>query len=670
MIFSILYLISKWLNLFPARWNLFWGDCLGGLWYWLIPIRRSTVLKNLRDCFGNRLSDAGIERLALQNYRHYGRTLFEMLRSFAWSKEQFRHQVAIDGFENLDRCLLAGKGAFLLTLHLGNWEVGAGTIAASGIPFDIVVKHSRTRWVEKLLRRYRTRSGLGIFLESKTAKDILRSLSKGRVVGFMLDQFMGPPIGLPVNFFGRKAGTAVALALLTEKNNVPVLPTYCYRDSHGKLHVAIAPPLQFPALSQDKNQRFYEKTQLFNDTLEAVIRKHPEQWLWLHRRWKEYRGEPRWLPRQAMVLPLFLFFMCGCTSKKEVMSPTGILLPLDKEISVPRFEESEMDAGEEDKDGVTGSERHQEQVVTESDRQQEQVVTESERHQEQVAGAKPENKKGAKRVVSAKKMSPKWAVTKPAPIQKNFRVVPADLIPFELGERLEVELFWNMVPVAAGRAVIEVRDGPMIQGRRTWHLWGNVLSSKIVDYIYHVDNTIESFVDAAGLIPYRFFLHMLETHQKKETKVEFDHPAAKASYWAKRLSLKWKDDHQDRVDTLEPGARDMFSALYYARTINYTLNKREKFFIYENGRNWQVELLPVSNELVVTRVGAFQCWKILVSVHINNILKPLGDSYMWVSDDSKKYVVKFSSKIKVGSVVGNLVSIQERRAIARSGSAQ
>lgn len=658
MIFSVLYLISKWLNLFPARWNLFWGDCLGGLWYRLVPIRRSTVLKNLRDCFGNSLSDVEIERLALQNYHHYGRTLFEMLRSFAWSKEQFRHQVAIDGFENLDRCLASGKGAFLLTLHLGNWEVGAGAIAASGIPFDIVVKHSRTRWVERLLRSYRTRSGLGIFLESKTAKDILKSLSHGRVVGFMLDQFMGPPIGLPVHFFGRKAGTAVALALLSEKKNVPILPTYCYRDSHGKLHVAIAPPLRFPALSEDKNQRFYEKTQLFNDVLEAVIRKHPEQWLWLHRRWKEYRGEPRWLPRRAMVLSLFLFFMWGCASKKEMISPTGILLPPDKEISVPLFEESEMDAREPDKD----------------------EVTESEQPHEQVAGAKPERKsavlspssspKSAKGMVPAQKMSSQVVVTKPALIQKNFRVIPADRIPFELGERLEVELFWNVVPVAAGRAVIEVREGPTIQGRRTWHLLGNVLSSKIVDYIYHVDNTIESFVDADGLIPYRFFLHMLETHQKKETKVEFDHPAAKASYWAKRLSQKWKDDHQDRVDTLEPGARDMFSALYYARTIDYTLNKMEKFFIYENGQNWQVELIPVSNELVVTRAGAFQCWKILVSVHLNNILKPLGDSYMWVSDDSKKYVVKFSSKIKVGSVVGNLVSIQERRAIARSGSAQ
>lgn len=82
--------------------------------------------------------------------------------------------------------------------------------------------------------------------------------------------------------------------------------------------------------------------------------------------------------------------------------------------------------------------------------------------------------------------------------------------------------------------------------------------------------------------------------------------------------------------------------------------------VYENGQNWEVELLPVANELVTSRVGAFQCWKILVHVSLNNVLKPMGDVYMWLSDDSKKHLVKFDAKIKIGSLYGLLTSIRER----------
>jgi hypothetical protein len=221
-----------------------------------------------------------------------------------------------------------------------------------------------------------------------------------------------------------------------------------------------------------------------------------------------------------------------------------------------------------------------------------------------------------------------------------------------------IDLTWLALP--AGKGVLEVREGPTFQGRPTYHLWGNVLSSKMVDTIYHVDNTIESFVDHQGFVPYKFLLSMLETAQKKETRVAFDHPQAKAHYWSKRISEKWGNQNLDRTDQIIPLTRDMFSGLYYARFLNYELNKKHNFWLYENGQNMSVEVTPIGKEIVNSGVGVFQCWKIKVDVRLDNVLRPTGDLFMWLSDDSKKYLVKFDAKVKIGSLLGRLVSIKER----------
>jgi hypothetical protein len=175
-----------------------------------------------------------------------------------------------------------------------------------------------------------------------------------------------------------------------------------------------------------------------------------------------------------------------------------------------------------------------------------------------------------------------------------------------------------------------------------------------------VDNTIESFIDQAGFIPYKFLLSMSETAQKKETRVAFDHPNSKAFYWSKRISQKWGDETKDKVDGIVPQSRDMFSAIYYARALNYELNRKQTFWVYENGQNLSVELLPLGREVVSSGAGVFQCWKIKVDIKLDNVLRPTGDLFLWLSDDSKKYVVKFDAKVKIGSLLGRLVSIKER----------
>jgi len=614
------------------------GDAFGLGWFYLVPIRRKVVKENLRLAFPS-LTNQELDRLARDNYRHYGKCLIEILLSLSWSPETYRKKVVIEGLENAERHYRAGRGGFFLTCHLGNWEVLVGSGASWGIPVDIVVKRAQNQTAEQLLKWYRNRLGVGVLIETGTAKDILRSISKGRFVGFILDQFMGPPIGLPVTFFGHQAGTTVSLALLTEKRDTPILPAYSYRDKKGILHTVIEPALKLPAFSEDKNTRLFEKTQYFNHIIEERVRMFPDQWLWLHRRWKAYRGEPRWLPAKllAPTTALLMILLAGCSTPGT--TPTGIALPPDPTVNVPTFQEAPPETISSNETDVAPAPAPAPAVV---------------------APVKPAPVKKTKKKKGDKSPA---AIHSPGDVKpmppSNFFVVPSEKIPFEIGEQLEIELGWLALP--AGRAIIEVRKGEPFNGRPTYHFWGNALSSKLVDAIYHIDNTIESFVDTAGFIPYKFLLHMVETHQNKETRVSFDHVSKKAFYWAKRVSKKWGDANDDRGDELVPQAKDLFSGIYFARTLNYKLNQTQTFYVYENGKNWQVELTPVANELIVSKVGAFQCWKIKVDVKLDNVLKPTGDIFMWLSDDSKKYLVKFDAKIKIGSLHGNLKSIRERQ---------
>ncbi|MEZ4750747.1 MAG: DUF3108 domain-containing protein [Bdellovibrionota bacterium] len=501
----------------------------------------------------------------------------------------------------------------MLSLHLGNWELSSGRVIAAGVPLDAVVKTARSKVVQELLEYQRGVLGMGVHYESGTARAILNAVSREkRMVGFFLDQFMGPPIGLPVKFFGHTAGTAAALSLMTEKHNDPVFPVYTYRDRSHKIHVMIEKPLEYPSLSEDKAERLHQKTQVYNDTMERLVRQHPEQWLWLHRRWKPYKGVPRWKPALAGIL---CFLMTACVSPDG--NRTGIVLPPEPEVSVPNFKNVET-----------------------------VKVTEI----ETVEPVK---------VKATKKKSKKTSKAKDAPEAKPVRVFAFEDLPFEIGEQMVLQLSWTMLP--AGSAILEVGSGEMVGGRPTIKLSGRVLSSRIVDTIYHVDNRVETLVDREALIPYRFVLSMLETHQNKETRVKFDHVRKVAHYQADRKSQKWGNQVDDRQDGIQPFSQDMFSAVYYARTLKYEMGRTEHFPIYENGKNLEVGLTPVGREVVTTGVGAFQCWKLKLSLKVNNVLSPTGDVFLWLSDDHKKYVVKFEAAIKIGSLNGILTEIRERK---------
>ncbi len=628
MIIILLRVLSCVLAVIPRRLLMLGGDVLGLVWFYLIPIRRTVVEQNIRLAFGPDFTKRQVNGLARNNYRHYGRVLLEIVESFSWRPEDYLRRIEYHGLDHIKRLKASGKGAYIVSLHMGNWELAIGATAATGIPFCIVVKPGNSSVFRLVQAWYRGRQDVLVLAESHTANDILRCIADGRTVGFVVDQFMGPPIGLPVQFFGHEAGTAASLALLTERRPAETILTYTFRDHRGRVHAVFEPIPETDSKAVTLAERLYQRTQNYNDVLEKVVRAYPEQWMWLHRRWKPFVGESRWARVVLNWAGGILFFVLNACSSPPAITPTGIVLPADKEIDVPRFSLESVPA-------PVGAATPIVPPVA-------PVPAPRVSSRPQTAAAK-------------KKIAPVPSPTASAPV---FRTFAKERIPFDQGERLEIDLNWMALP--AGTAVLEVRPGVSFNGRMTHHLWGSILSSRLVDTIYHLENHIESFVDVEALIPYKYLLHMFETHQKKETRVQFDHPKAKAYFWSKRLSQKWGDEDVDRTDPLVPEAQDMFSALYYSRLLDYRLGESQKFPVYENGRNWEIEANPVANEFISSPAGAFQCWKLLITIKLNNVLSQTGEIAMWLSDDSKRYLVRFDAKVKIGSLIGTLVKIREK----------
>lgn len=451
-----LKIVSRILNLIPDSILNLISRALAWFFYEVIRFRRKIIEENLALAFGSEKKSDELSKIAAANYLHYAKVIFEILRSFTWTKNQYLSKTVLKGKENLEPLMNSKRGGVFLGNHLGNWEFAISTVAVHGVPVDVVVKKSKSSLGQKFLDCYRNRFGIGIFFETRSVKEIFSSINSGRFTGFVLDQFMGPPIGVPVNFFGKQAGTAAGLALFCEKRDLPIFPAYNYRDSEGKMVTVIEPQVEYGLLAEDRDTRIYQRTQTYNDMMERIIRKHPEQWLWLHRRWKEFRGESRWVKKniQTTVLLIIFVVLAGCVSQPS--TPTGIALPPDPQIPAPTIQAPLV--------------------------QEQEATTQLKKKTKEVFKEKPSGKRSSEvvQIPDSEK-------------QPHFHTIPSDQIPFEVGERIEMDLRWLAIP--AGKAVLEVKEGPVVSGRPTFQLWGNVLSSKIVDAIYHVDNTVESFID-------------------------------------------------------------------------------------------------------------------------------------------------------------------------------
>lgn len=265
--------------------NLF-GDAIGILWFDILRIRRKLVLDNLLIAFPNMSLKERVS-IGRTSLRIMGRSFVDYFSVPFINQENYYDYFVVEGEEHLINALKKNKGVLLTSLHLGSYDFAACSLACRYKPFYIISKTFKIDFLNKIWFGLRESKGIEFIGERRSSFDILKALKKNGIVCFIIDQFMGPPIGVKTHFFNKETGSPMGLAIFSMKTNAPLVPVYTYKK-HNKNHLVFCPEIPFESQA-DKDQAIITMTQKYNYWLEAVIKKHPEQWMWVHNRWKRFK---------------------------------------------------------------------------------------------------------------------------------------------------------------------------------------------------------------------------------------------------------------------------------------------------------------------------------------------------------------------------------------------
>jgi KDO2-lipid IV(A) lauroyltransferase len=225
--------------------------------------------------------------LLRKNFEHYGTLVFELLHMYSPIPNHFRRYALknskVHGIENWKRAHDLGKGVLFVASHIGNWELMVAGGAMAGIPLTMVTKHLKPEWLHKKMEATRLSVQVRGAYEPRPLPVIMRALRNKESVGFVMDQYAGPPIGIPVPFFGVKVGTLAAVGTLATRTGAAIITVSSHRGSDGCIHINIQPMLE---LSSEVLKDDVQITALLARQVEGWVRQCPEQWLWIHRRFK------------------------------------------------------------------------------------------------------------------------------------------------------------------------------------------------------------------------------------------------------------------------------------------------------------------------------------------------------------------------------------------------
>ena len=263
------------------------------LWRWL-PYRRAVIVDNLRRVYGATVSDDEIVRLAQAHYGHLWALLTEMVRYRFLSARRKQALVRVEGVPEFAQAFEAGKGVLIVTGHFGNFEVAtvAGLAQFPQVKGRIhfVRRPIKPKWLDALVNRRFRDAGFGVVGKKGSLERIVELLERGDAIVFPFDQHARRPDGIDVEFFGHAAGTFKSLAVIALATGAPVLPAAAWREPDGRHVLRFEAPLP-PIHDDDVGAEIRRNTRAYNAALERAVVRHPEQWWWVHRRWK--RAAPR-----------------------------------------------------------------------------------------------------------------------------------------------------------------------------------------------------------------------------------------------------------------------------------------------------------------------------------------------------------------------------------------
>jgi KDO2-lipid IV(A) lauroyltransferase len=260
------------------------GTVLGLAFYTIDRAHRRIAERNLATAFPAR-PDAERRAIARAAFAHFGRLLFELLQFSTLSPQQMLARVVFDGEERSRLAYAQGKGVLFITGHFGFWELQAMVHAVKVEPVSILARALDNPHLDRLLEQIRQCTGNTVVYRRGTIRRVMRTLQAGHGVAVLIDQHIMSRDAIYVDFFERPAATTSAVAALALRTGAPVVPVFALPLGRGRYRMIYEHPVEPPRA--DSPDAIREFTQRCTDVLEMYVRRHPELWLWMHRRWRD-----------------------------------------------------------------------------------------------------------------------------------------------------------------------------------------------------------------------------------------------------------------------------------------------------------------------------------------------------------------------------------------------
>ncbi len=283
--YAPVWLLVRLLLVLPQSLARAVGIVLAWTVYVLHRKLRRVGLRNLELAFP-RMTAGERRRILRRLFTNIGRQLGDVCRFPRYHAGNISQLAVYDGFENFERAQAGGKGVLVLTGHVGGWEVSSFMHALHGHPIHILVRPLDNPYLDRLVMQYRTMSGNRIIAKQDFARSMLGALHAGETVGILMDQNMIAGQGVFVEFFGIPASTSTLLARMALRTGAAVVPGFCLWDGAlGRYRVRFEPALDTIRTGNEQAD-IIANTATYTKVVEDYARRFPEQWLWVHRRWK------------------------------------------------------------------------------------------------------------------------------------------------------------------------------------------------------------------------------------------------------------------------------------------------------------------------------------------------------------------------------------------------
>ncbi len=257
---------------------------LAVIFYYFIPIRKKTVLENLTNAFPE-YDEKKTRSIAYNTYKSFLTAFIEILYLSKISRQELEAAVNCPNKDLIETKFKEEKGVILLSAHFGNWEYVAASVALQlNLPFSVVVKPQRNPYVSDWMNNVRTRWNNDIVSLGLSIRKTYQTLKEKKIVAMVADQ-RGPQESIKVEFFGRKVSVHVGPAVLALKTGAPILCGIPVRQKDCSYKIVMH-EISKDNLPEDNEEKIIELSQRHTSYLESFIREYPEQWLWMHKRWK------------------------------------------------------------------------------------------------------------------------------------------------------------------------------------------------------------------------------------------------------------------------------------------------------------------------------------------------------------------------------------------------